>query len=358
MRVILSSTFYLLLLLSAGLGILFLIAFPFGPWGSLYNAGGSQTAAVAGPATLVFVFVTLVGMPFTLADGVRSGFQEGFANNLWQAAGSVVALVALWIEVGIHVGLPALVLALAGGAALGSSLNAVALVRRRGWLLPRLSLLDWEAGRAAVRRGLMFLAIGVSWVIAIQSDALVIARILGPAAVSSYAIPLRISAVVVVLCNLFIAPLWPAYKDALARGDVGWAIRTLRRSLLGGLLLSLLLASIFYLGCTWLMRVLFGSDIPPPSKSLLLALSLYAVIAVLVNALQVFLYSGNHLRFLLSCVLGMALFNLALSIGLTRSIGVSGPVWATVIAVSLIQLVPYTLRVRVWVRESVGLDGA
>jgi O-antigen/teichoic acid export membrane protein len=227
-RVIVSSTFFLLLVLSAALAMLFLIVFQFVPWPSVYNVVTSEGVAVAGSATLVFVFVTLIGIPFSLADGVRSGFQEGYANNLSQAAGAVLAVIALLAEVTLHVGLPALVLALAGGATLGSGLNAVALVRRRSWLIPRRSLVDWRAGRAAVRRGLIFLAIGVAWVIAIQSDALVIARILGPTEVSSYAIPLRISAVVVVLCNLFIAPLWPAYKDALSRGDAAWASRTLK----------------------------------------------------------------------------------------------------------------------------------
>jgi O-antigen/teichoic acid export membrane protein len=68
--------------------------------------------------------------------------------------------------------------------------------------------------------------------VAFSADNFIIARTLGAAAVPEYAIPQRMFALLSMLVAMAVSPLWPAYGEAIARGDMLWVRHTLQRSLL------------------------------------------------------------------------------------------------------------------------------
>ena len=52
----------------------------------------TAAAREAGPAAIVFVGCLLVAAPLSVAQRVQAGYQRGFDNSLWQAAGSLMGL--------------------------------------------------------------------------------------------------------------------------------------------------------------------------------------------------------------------------------------------------------------------------
>jgi len=89
-----------------------------------------------------------------------------------------------------------------------------------------------------------------------------------------------------------LAPLWPAYGEAIARGDMAWVRQTLRRSLA----LAVGSATVFSLALVVLgPRIIIawvGNEINPP-LILLIAFAIWKIVEAGGNALAVFL-NGAH----------------------------------------------------------------
>src|SRR5271157_4792964 len=92
----------------------------------------------ASPATAALVVCLALNLPLGVVQRVQLGYQEGYASNLWQAAGSLFGLAGVLLVIYLRGGLTWLVLALSGGPILGLSLNWVfEFWWSKPWLFPQ-----------------------------------------------------------------------------------------------------------------------------------------------------------------------------------------------------------------------------
>ena len=146
----------------------------------------------------------------------------------WDTVGSVVAVGAVALAVALDAGLAVLVAAAAAVPLAATALNFTFLVHKRPSLRPRLANVERRYVRTLLRTGSLFFVLQVAVLVGYSSDNFVTAQVLGPAAVAHYAIPSRLALAGVTLLTVFLSPLWPAYAEALARGDREWTLKTLR----------------------------------------------------------------------------------------------------------------------------------
>jgi O-antigen/teichoic acid export membrane protein len=109
-----SNGLVMLLAVAAGFGVLFAIAYDSIPWASIFNVQSTAALAEAGPAAAVLVVCFLVGMPASAYPQVRLGLQQGYVNSVFVAAGNIAALVLVIVAIQMELGLPWLILAMAG----------------------------------------------------------------------------------------------------------------------------------------------------------------------------------------------------------------------------------------------------
>ena len=288
----------------------------------------------------VFIVVWAVNIPLDVVQRVQIGYQKGFVNYLWQGLGSVFTLAGALIAIKLQAGLPWLVLALTGGPLLGVALNGVV---EFGWVRPWLRP-AWSCVRRAVagrimRLGAMFFLLQLAMTVGYATDNIVIAQVLGSAQVTQYAVPARLFAFITMLVSMLMAPLWPAYGEALARGDAAWAARTLRRSLI---------LTAFLAGAPSVVLVVFGSQIlhlwvgnsVNAGTWLLLGLCFWTLLSCLGATAAFFLNGSGRLRFQVACALVMAPTALVLKILFAHWWGVAGVAWATVIPYTLFVVIP------------------
>jgi O-antigen/teichoic acid export membrane protein len=340
-----SSTFYLLLGLATTLGVTFFVFYPFVPWPRVFNVTSSDAVAVAGPAVAVLVSISLAGLPLGIVPMTQMAYQEVFKSRIWQAAGNVLSLVTLVIVIALKGDLPWLVLALAGGPVVASLLNGIVLVRQRSWLVPRLRNVTLAVAKRASRLGSAFFLIQISIVVAFQTDNIVIARILGPDAVTQYAIPMRLFLTIPLLASFVLSPLWPAYREALTRGDERWVRRTFFRSLGFSAALGLFLSAALVVIGPLILRAWVGGGIAP-SLSFLLAMAAWTTVNCIYGAFMMYLNGIKAMRFQVITSLTMMSANLALSIVLTHLIGIPGPALGSAISVAVFVLTPAIFYVR------------
>ena len=295
----------------------------------------------AGPAVAVFAGCFLLNIPAGIVTRIQLGYQEGFAANLWASLGSVLCLLSLLLVIHLQGSLAYLVLAMAGAPILALALNgAVQFGVKRPWLMPSFRYVKFRPSKDLLHLGLLFFALQLGGAVAFSSDNIVLARLIGPEAVAQYAVPCRLFSLVSMAASFIVAPLWPAYGEAMERRDYQWIRRTLYRSLLLVSGVSVFLSTALVIFGSRIINLWVGSSIHP-SPLLLAGLGIWGVVSGVSSSVAMFLNGLSVIRFqIVLCVLG-ASANIAISVYLTMRIGIPGVVYGSIISQVFIGFVPF-----------------
>lgn len=356
-RVAVSSALAVLTLVAGVLGGAFAIAYPLVGWHGLFNVASPLARAEAGPAVAVFVACFVAAIPLGIVQRVQAGLQRGFLASCWQCVGSVAALGAVLLAVRLQAGLPWLVACFLGGPLIANLLNSIVFF---GVMQPALRPARAAASRAVAaavaRTGVLFLVLQIAAAVMYNAHSIIIAQLLGAASVPAYAVPERLFSLVTMIATMALTPLWPAYREAIVRGDADWARRTLTRSILvaaaytGALSLPLVALS------PWIIRHWVDGAVAPPFM-LLLGLGLWKIAEIVGVALAMFLNGAHAVKPQVVISLTAAAIAVALEIALVRAFGVAGAPWATLIAFVGAALVPYAILTPRILKRTAGGQG-
>lgn len=310
---------------------------PWGPFfglpnGSVVNQVPATIAAVAG--------LSLIGVPLGMFERIQSGLQEGWNAQFWNIAGQLLLLGAVLAAASAQLGLWQFAALVAGCPLMAAMANGMRLLSaQHPELRPRLSDVTKDHAFGLLKSGSLFFFLQFASSLAFATDTLVIAKVLGPGEVTKYAVGYRLFTALAVLLVLPIAPLWPAYAEAMASEDHDWVRRIYRRSLLlmGGLgaaaglglaLVGPLVAS------AWV-----GGDVRVPA-SLFWAFGAWLPVYCVGNAMALLLNAAGIIRFQLISVGCMVACNLILSVWLSHVAGVAGPVLGSLLSFGLLTGLP------------------
>jgi O-antigen/teichoic acid export membrane protein len=334
-----SCGFYLLALIALVLCALILPALHFVPWNMLYGTKTALASHEAGPATAILILCIALSMPLGTVLRVQTGYQQGYAGDLWNAAGNALALVGIIVVTRFGGGLPILVCAVAGAPVLATTANWLnEFFRVRPFLRPRLSLFDRRVALHLASVGSLFFAQQCFGLLYYVSDNFVIARTMGAASVAQYAVMQRIFSAGL-LAQYFMTPLWPAITEALARRDLKWAHRVIRRAMVLSVGLGLLCAAFLLAVSRYLMRRWAGVDVGTIDL-LRVGFAVWVVLVGYVAAMNAILNQPGLMRRHLMWFGGASLTSLALKIAFARHGSLAGVIWSTVIGFAVVYVVP------------------
>ena len=340
-----SSGFFVLSIIATALLALFLSTYRFVVWGNLFRATSVDARMEAGPAMAVFAICFLLNIPLDVVQRVQLGLQQGFRSNFWQLCSSLLALLGILAVIHFRLGLPMLVAAFAGAPVLGVAMNAVhffGFARRD--LLPQWHFVSRKYIAQIAKLGGLFFVLQVVVAMSYSADNFIVARTLGVAEVTLFSIPQRMFSFIALLVAMLMAPLWPAYAEAISRGDTTWVRRTLSRTLLGVFVLTTAASTVLLLLSNRLILWWVGPQVRPPFL-LLLGLAIWTVMSSCGNTLAMFLNGASIVRFQL---INAAIFGipcLVTKIIFARHYGVVGVPWAAIITYSLFIALPCAIYV-------------
>jgi O-antigen/teichoic acid export membrane protein len=305
----------------------------------------------------VFAGCFLLNIPAGIVSRVQLGYQEGFIANLWLSLGSVFSLCFLLVVIHYHGSLALLVLALAGAPILALVLNGVVQFGfQRRWLFPSIGSIDRGVSKNLLHLGGLFFVLQLGGAVAFSSDNIVLARVLGPEAVAQYAVPCRLFSLVSMITSLIVAPLWPAYGEALERKDYQWIRSTLYRSILVVSGVSAVLSGALAVFGVRLIHLWVGPSINP-SPLLLVGLGLWGMLLSVSTTIAMFLNGLSIVRFQVVIAFVGALANIVLSVYLTLRIGIPGVVYGSVISQIIVGIIPYFWYVQRYLCKARFLTG-
>jgi len=290
-----STAFFLQVLIATILVVVFLVFYGYINWGAIYNIKTSSVASLAGPATAAVVICTAVNMPISIVQRVQAGYQEAYNSNIWAAVGSGLTIVAVILATKWKLSLVAIVAVVTAApifATLGSWYPLF--IVKRPWLLPRLEQISKEASISLTRTGAAFVILQICGIVGLMADNLIIAHIIGVDEVTKYSVVQRLF-LGTMIAQLFVSGFTPAFGESLARGDYIWANNALKKTLLGSTMLGI---------ATALPLVIFGNEVirwwvpglGSCSPYLLLGFGLYVITSSYGCALTSFIHCGPLVR--------------------------------------------------------------
>lgn len=322
------------------LGFVFFSVYLFIDWGKATNVIEPTSIREAGPAIAVYVTIFLISLPLSVVQRVQIGLQESWRSNLWTFVGQLLALIGLALVVHWDGGVPYLVMAVAGIPVVVTAINYMDyFFRLRRDLCPRLADIHSATAKRLMHVSMLFLLMQFMAVIGNASDNIIIAQLLGAAAVSSFAIMQKLT-IILGLAQLFISPMWPAFGEAIARGDHVWARRALTNVLIASLLFGIIAGMIILIFGINIITIWAGKSMVP-NASLLVGFAAFSVLMSIGGSLSAFLNNGEYLRRQALIFIVASIMSLLLKFVLVAYWqDTSGAIWGTVIGYSVFFIVP------------------
>lgn len=351
---IVSTAFFSLMALALTCCLLFLAAFPFVSWGKLLGVAELTSQSDLNRVVIIVGLFFFVSMFTTLVGKIQRGLQEGNLDNFWSGVGAVLSLLFVYIVIQKDAGLVGFVIAFLGGSMLAYlASNIHYLFIRRMDLRPQLSKVDSAIAKNLFAVGGMFFVLQISGAIQAQADNVIIANMLGAGAVTNYAICMKLFLMVPMLFGLLLTPLWPAYREAFAGGDMQWVKRIFLKSMRWALLVSIPSAFALVMLGGKIIELWVGHE-AAPSTGLLIGCGIWLVFTTVGSALAVFLNGLQLVKIQLIVATSAGIMNIIFSIWLIQIIGVAGAVFGSVISYLICTILPYFFIIQKMLR---GFDG-
>lgn len=310
---------------------------------------GVANADLAREASWV-VFLTGAGIaiqfPLAAVRHARLGMLQGVAVNLWDLAGSLLATISLVIAAvngadiitcaALWTLLPALPKAMSAALFLLFDKRAPS---------PTRNDVNWPTSKLLLIAGGVFTLSGLCQALAVQSDQILIANILGIAEVAPYSVVQRLFSQPQIFVALLVAAQWPSYGEALGRGDGDWIKKHFIQSLGVITAFAFLCAAFLAIFCAEILELWVGKVVRA-EPNLVLGMAIYCVVACVSNAIiAFFLALGLHRRVI---ILQIAMFavNLPVSLILLPLIGSAGAIYGTALGYLVAIVIPGFVSLR------------
>lgn len=306
--------------------------------GSQWSLQSESTNTLLALLTLLFV-----GLPATLVSRIQLGLQNAFWNGLSEIISSVTTWLALWLVIQSGGSMVAMVVALLGIPLIVNLAHfALLLGYARPDLRPHNLSFDQTLARQLGKEAIQFFGLQLAVSLIFLSDQPLTYWMFGPEAVNLISFPLRLFGLQLTLLSLLQAPLWPAYRAAVARNDQRWVAKVAYCSLSATTFIAILANLSLILGYNTIHPLWTGQSSTIPTSVLVALAAWYAVQAVgasvsmLLNA-----YSRMQAQIIMSVLILATRFPLTCALG--HTFGLPGMIWGSVLGYTAFGLIPSLL---------------
>jgi O-antigen/teichoic acid export membrane protein len=304
-QALISSALVALLAAAGVLGALVAVGFNVPSVVAWLSGGRPDDAELAALRVGVAVFIAtgLLAIPLSCGDRLALAMQEGFVTNATRAITTIMSFGCVIALVRANASFAAICIATSIPVLAGPLLSWMVVARGRSWASPAISAVSGGDIRAVLRSGIGFLAVQLTAILGFGLDAILIERYAGPVEVANYAVVQRLFGLVAMVVGIFLAPLWPAYADARARGDYAWIRTTFLRSLVATAVVAGVLSIVLAVLAGPIAARWVGNAIDPPA-SLVTAFAAWSFVLACGMAFSYF-WNGMHMLRLQAVLGGM-----------------------------------------------------
>jgi len=306
---------------------------------------------------LLAVFGIAVNVPLNSANSVWMALQKGYISAFWELIQTLLIQTGLIVAAFVSVDVRVYVGVVYGGFALANFGSLSHLFLRHPELRPDAWAEPLKAARDVAARGMLYFTAGLTGALTYLLDTVLALQLLGPEAAARMTVASRICLSAGGFLTIISQPLWPAFAEASARGDLRWMRRGLARGT--ALMMGVAIAGAAFLVTLgrpflrWWLHADLGFG-----QGLLWAMAIW-ILAQAAGRVPCFLLLGvGVIRFqVVMCAIATSIA-LFLKFVWAPRLGVAGILWATAAAALFINLPALTWRSMQWLRSRSGVRPA
>lgn len=273
-----STAFFLMLGISLLAGLALAAVLLVVPLPDLFGSSFVGRESALRPALWVGLGLFLLLFILNLTERIREGHLEVASNNLWGAAGNVMAATCVGAGIWFIPQVWFLVIAVHGSMVLSKICNTAALWKKHPLMVPSLKFARPATARHLFSDGIAFSTCClVTGFVEYNFCGWLIGRTGGPDAVALYGVFISLTVMQLGFVVMLSTPTWPAVAEALARDDHPWARKAAKRLYLFGTGFVVCSALGLFLIGPWVLPIWLGEDFSGTSRVLLGCYGLYFI---------------------------------------------------------------------------------
>ncbi|UKT63278.1 lipopolysaccharide biosynthesis protein [Pedobacter mucosus] len=329
-RIYVSTTYFMLILISLGLLIFFFILNAFLDWTKVLNAP-AHLAHQLSLVVLVVFSAFAIQFVLQLLNMVIAAKQNVFISSLIGLIGNILSLIIIYtlslttkgslLYLGLAISLSPLVV-----------FTIFSIVLYKGpykEFSPSFRLVQTKYIKDLMSLGLKFFIIQLGLIFFYNADNLIITNIISPEAVTAYSIAFKFFSVITMISAIVMAPIWPAFTEANAKEDYAWIKLTINR-LLKFCVLVAIVGLIMLVASPYVYKLWVGDKIKI-SFSLSAVLLAFTVINTYRTIFCFYLNGIGKIQLELYIIVTAGLLNIPLGIFMGKLWGTTGVMLATTI---------------------------
>ena len=334
-----STAYIAISFISLLLFVVLLAVLPIVNWAKVFNTTSPDNAELL---KLVFVvgFFFLFNFVLSLCNQMFYAYQEASLATMRQVLLNLIALVLIYILIRYTSG-RLLYLGICYG--LSMLLSNLVLIyyffKKHKEVIPSINCIDLSRIKEIGSLGVKFFIIQIAVLVIFATDNMIITQVLGPAEVTPYNVVFKLFSVITIGHGIIVAPLWSAYTEAYAKGDIKWIRNTLKKL---NMLMIPIIISVFIL-------IVFARDIiniwvgPEIKYSYLLVvlMGIYVIISVWSNVYAYFVNGIGKIKPQMYSAVLSGIINIPLSIYFAKylNMGISGVILGSIVSLSLFAII-------------------
>lgn len=350
-----STTYAFFILLSLIVFLLFFLANPHINWNQLLNIPASVTDDLH-LVLLVLLGSLCVQFVLQLVNTVLNAMQQTAKAEFITLMGQVAMLGTLLVlKFTTRGSLEVLIVALNVAPLFIATLASVILYTGKYKLVaPSFSAIDFTQVPTILNVGAAFFFIQIGSLVLHQTDNVIITRVLGPEAVTTFNVTYKLYNVIILAFTIIGAPYWSAFTDAYVKKDYQWISKSITRLRKVWLFVASVIVPLFFSVSGFLFTALFP-DALSISWTLSASMAVFVICTTCLSLNCFFLYGVGKLRVLLFLYLIVMVAKVPLGIFLSQWWGVEGVVASNIVAYIFMNTILWFQINKIVEQKAVGL---
>ena len=306
---------------------------PFTPWNKVFNTVSLSNTELS---SVVFVvgFFFLLNFVLSLCNPMFYAYQEASLATMRQVLLNLLALIAIYILIHYSSG-SLLYLGICYGLSmvLSNLLLMFYFFKKHNAVIPSIRYIELSKIREISSLGIKFFIIQMAVLVIFATDNMIITQVLGPAQVTPYNVVFKLFSIITIGHSIILTPLWSAYTDAYAKGDIKW-IRDMLKKLNLMMIPIIIGVLILIFFARDIINIWVGPEIKFPHL-LVVFMGIYTVISVWNNNFGYVLAGIGKVRLGSFYTPITGAINIPISIYFAYRIGISGVILGTICSICI-----------------------
>ena len=343
-RALVSTTYVIMMIIFIPLTLLIWCAIPWVDWCSLLQISAKYEGEIR-QALYVLGACFCLHMIIGVFSSVVAAYQKVALSSSFIVIGNIISLIIIYIlTVTVPASLTYMALTLSLMPILVTLVASVFFYKTRFCAVsPQFKYAERKYVKDLFGLGVKFFLINIQVVVMFQTTNILISNISGPNDVTAYNISYKYINIALMVYNIILTPLWPAFTDAYTKKDFTW-MKSIYKKMMKVWAVSAMIIVMMVLVSPWIYKLWIGNKAVIP-YAMTTIVALYTILYSLFQ-LPITLINGIGCVRLQTYVTLLGLVgHIPLSYFLGQFVGGYGVIWSMIIIVSIYS-VCFTVQIK------------